>query len=177
MPDYKRLKKLHAVADIYIEALKVVDLAPNGTAGGGARDTGAKRMLRALLLAGERTIPRGAALAAAYHRATCRAAALLVELTTALRISTPAPLVATSRRARQPQADLSPVRTIDLHVKRRRRPRCHARAPEPAKYPESGLADGLRLRCHLHRTRIKCLTVADDFTQETVGILVEHGVS
>ncbi len=25
--------------------------------------------------------------------------------------------------------------------------------------------------------RIKCLTVVDDFTKESVGILVEHGIS
>ncbi len=73
-----------------------------------------------------------------------------------------------------------PYRAAGLMVKRRRRRqwrRGGARTSEFAERTKPGLVDGLRLRCTEHGRRIKCLTVVDDFTKESVGILVEHGIS
>lgn len=151
-----RLKKLLAEAHLDIEALKVVARGkgkPDSSTGSSAGDAGSNRHLPAPCLSADRAISLGAALSTPRQRAKHQAANPTRGTGTgapAFRLSAPAYPAAARWRAGQPQADLSPVPVCRFDGETAEAPsRCRhrARTPKPTERAESGVVDGLRLRC------------------------------
>ncbi len=171
-----RLKKLLAEAHLDIEALKVVARGkgkPDSSTGSSAGDAGSNRHLPAPCLSSDRAISLGAALSTPRQRAKHQAANPTRGTGTgapAFRLSAPAYPAAARWRAGQPQADLS---SAGLMVKRRRRRHGVAIERERLSLPSAPnqvwsmdfVFDALSTG-----RRIKCLTVADDFTKEAEGV-------
>ncbi|MCT2505651.1 IS3 family transposase [Pseudomonas aeruginosa] len=181
-----RLKKLLAEAHLDIESLKVVAREkgkPDSTAGGGAGDAGANRHLRASCLSVDRAVRSVLRYQPRASVQNTELQAQLVELAQERRRFGYRRLHILLRRAGV-QVNHKRIyrlyRAAGLMVKRRRRRHGVAVERERLSLPSAPnqvwsmdfVFDALSTG-----RRIKCLTVVDDFTKESVGILVEHGIS